>query len=58
MIYVYNENTRKVVKAYRTEAGFQRSKYADWCEGDWDDAGLSVCGESSAAFGCYDGLIA
>ena len=58
MIYVYNENTRKVVKAYRTEAEFQRSKYADWCDGDWADAGLALCREASAAWGCVDGLIA
>ena len=58
MIYVYNESTRKVVKAYRTEEEFQHSKYADWSDGDWADAGLALCLEASAAWGCVDGLIA
>ena len=56
MLYIYKTSNSKIVKTYKTERDFQRSKYADWGEGDWNDAGLAVCNESSAAQGCTDGL--
>ena len=54
MLYVYNVSTRKIVRTYRTERGYQRSNYAGWNDQDWNDAGLGVT--QSPATGYIDGL--
>jgi hypothetical protein len=54
--YVYEVETNKIVAEFGSDKEFQSSKYASWGDGDWNDAGLAVCNESSAAFGSSDGL--
>lgn len=54
MLYVYEAETLKVVKSFDTDEAFNNSEYADFTDGDWNDAGLAVT--HTPAFGCIDGL--